>query len=344
MPGKQRVAHLDLLKGLCIILVMMYHINHEGFNLLIPGSRMVVLLFLVPMFYMVSGINFKRYSGFADFVRHKVNNILVPLLFFIVFAVVVRLFELGARLALGAAPIQVSPVEMLVSPFVERYWPFSAQLWFLFSLFWVNLLFYPLQRLPWWGTVVAVAVLAGIGCWLGYHGLRLPLMFDTALVAMPFFALGWGLNVLMGTSPRRWDRWGIVALLVMLPLAHWCHPQELSIHFMVLPPLWQLYPLAFLLVLALWWAARGVRFSVPVVNYLGRYSLIVFGTHAVIMLPVREVMSRVLVGVDDALLVVLITIVLIVIECGMVWLLKNCCPHLTAQRPFIPYKKANKLA
>ena len=80
---KPRIAYIDFMKCLCIMLIVMYHIDHEFFNYLAPRLNDALQAFRLPMYYFISGIFFKLYDGYADFTRRKVNNILVPFVFFV---------------------------------------------------------------------------------------------------------------------------------------------------------------------------------------------------------------------------------------------------------------------
>ena len=332
MNGKQRIAYIDFMKCLCIMLIVMYHIDHDFFNRILPNLNNALQAFRLPMYYFISGIFFKLYDGYADFTRRKVNNILVPFVFFILFAFVVRALEAGLRMMVGADPISLSLTD-LVGPFYLRYWPNTTPLWFLLSLFWVNIIFYALQRWnkPLWGLLLATVAISAIGYGLGVNKVELPLMFDTSLVALPYFVLGWGAKRLGAVQPSRWDRWGIVALLfVALPI-YWLN-DFMNLHFQVLPAYWKLYLLPFVAILALFWACKPLP-RIPVMCHFGRYSLIILGTHPVIFYPIRFFLLRqgMEYGITLTLLIFFLTMLL---EWPLIWLLKTWFPRFTAQEPF----------
>ena len=76
MPAK-RIEFIDLAKGLCISLVLLYHIHDFETNV-----ERALLFFRMPLYYFLSGIFFKDYSGFIDFSIRKINKLIVPYLFF----------------------------------------------------------------------------------------------------------------------------------------------------------------------------------------------------------------------------------------------------------------------
>ena len=331
MP-RQRIAYIDFMKCLCIMLIVMYHIDHEFFNYLAPNLNNALQAFRLPMYYFISGIFFKLYEGFTDFTRRKVNNILVPFVFFIVLNFVVKCGEALFRVVIGADPIDVS-LMMLVEPFFQRTWLWTAPLWFLLSLFWVNILFYALQRWikPLWALLLATVALSIAGYVLAAHKIQLPLMMDTSLVALPFFVLGWGLNRLRALEPSRWDRYGVLALLLSaIPI--YLYSDFLNLHYQILPQYWKLYLLPFLAILSLFWACKSLS-RVPLMCHYGQYSLIILGTHPIFFLQLRFLFTHY--GFEPGVPLTLMVFVLtMLLELPMIWLLKTYFPRFVAQKPF----------
>ena len=122
-----------------------------------------------------------------------------------------------------------------------------SPLWFLLSLFWVNILFYAIQRYikPLWALLLVTVALSVVGYVLAANKIQLPLMMDTSLVALPYFVLGWGINRLGVLQPSRWDKWGLVALIIAL-IPIYLFSDFLNLHYQVLPQYWKLYFFPFL--------------------------------------------------------------------------------------------------
>jgi Fucose 4-O-acetylase and related acetyltransferases len=330
--SRQRIAYIDFMKCLCIMLIVMYHINHDFFNYLAPNLNNALQAFRLPMYYFISGIFFKLYEGFADFTRRKVNNILVPFVFFIILNFVMRCVEALLRLMIGADPIDIDPV-ILVEPFYLRYWQWTTPLWFLLSLFWVNLLFYAIHRWikPLWALLLVTVALSAAGYALAANKIQLPLMMDTSLVALPYFVLGWCINRTGALQPTRWDRWGILALaLAAVPI--YLFSDFLNLHFQILPSYWKLYLLPFLAILTLFWACKPLP-RVPLMCHYGQYSLIILGTHPLFFLPLRFLFIHY--GFEPGVLLTLIVFVLtMLLELPTIWILKTYFPRFVAQQPF----------
>lgn len=330
--SRQRIAYIDFMKCLCIMLIVMYHINHDFFNYLAPNLNNALQAFRLPMYYFISGIFFKLYEGFADFTRRKVNNILVPFVFFIILNFVMRCVEALLRLMIGADPIDIDPV-ILVEPFYLRYWQWTTPLWFLLSLFWVNLLFYAIHRWikPLWALLLVTVALSVAGYALAANKIQLPLMMDTSLVALPYFVLGWCINRTGALQPTRWDRWGILALaLAAVPI--YLFSDFLNLHFQILPSYWKLYLLPFLAILTLFWACKPLP-RVPLMCHYGQYSLIILGTHPLFFLPLRFLFIHY--GFEPGVSLTLIVFVLtMLLELPTIWILKTYFPRFVAQQPF----------
>jgi hypothetical protein len=330
--SRQRIAYIDFMKCLCIMLIVMYHINHDFFNYLAPNLNNALQAFRLPMYYFISGIFFKLYEGFADFTRRKVNNILVPFVFFIILNFVMRCVEALLRLMIGADPIDIDPV-ILVEPFYLRYWQWTTPLWFLLSLFWVNLLFYAIHRWikPLWALLLVTVALSAAGYALAANKIQLPLMMDTSLVALPYFVLGWCINRTGALQPTRWDRWGILALaLAAVPI--YLFSDFLNLHFQILPSYWKLYLLPFLAILTLFWACKPLP-RVPLMCHYGQYSLIILGTHPLFFLPLRFLFIHY--GFEPGVSLTLIVFVLtMLLELPTIWILKTYFPRFVAQQPF----------
>ena len=331
MP-RQRIAYIDFMKCLCIMLIVMYHIDHDFFNYLAPNLNNALQAFRLPMYYFISGIFFKLYEGFADFTRRKVNNILVPFVFFIVLNFAMKCVEALLRLVIGADPIEVNPV-ILVEPFYLRTWLWTTPLWFLLSLFWVNILFYAIHRYvkPLWALLLVTAALSVAGYALAANKVQLPLMMDTSLVALPYFVLGWGIHRMGALQPSRWDRWGVLVLAVAL-VPIYLFSDFLNLHYQVLPHYWKLYFFPFLAILALFWACKPIK-RVPLMCHYGRYSLIILGTHPLFFLPIRFVLMYY--GLEPSVTLTLVVFALtMLLELPMIWVLKTCFPRFVAQEPF----------
>lgn len=146
----QRIEWLALLRGLNILLVVMYHVqlidmttgeNHVFCEMIcepFKPFRMPLFIFCSGGLLYLSRIN-KKWTVRQLYID-KVNRILVPLIFFVTFY---YFFKLSLN------PLIKTKVIFSIGNFLESFFIYSghpsAHLWFLSVLFWMMLL-YPLFR------------------------------------------------------------------------------------------------------------------------------------------------------------------------------------------------------
>ena len=158
-PGKPRIPYIDFMKGLCIMLIVMTHVEGTFFDQLLPNLNNALQSFRIPLYYFLSGLFFKTYGGISDFSRKKVNNLLIPFVFFHVLccATTLIIFELKEHFV---RPQEIKFVwTCFIEPLYLRDWHYTVPLWFLLSLFEVNIIYYCLQRwLRPWAVMSIVAL------------------------------------------------------------------------------------------------------------------------------------------------------------------------------------------
>lgn len=328
-PNKPRLHYIDFMKGLCIILIVIHHENEHIFDLLGNHFNYTLESFRMPMYYFISGIFFKRYDGLGDFVRRKVNNIVVPLCFFYLLScLVVGVVSVVPVLQRGFPEFEWS---FLSDPLTSRLWRANVPMWFLLSLMEVNLLCYALQWVShrrWWLVIASLALSLG-GYWLSWHHIKPPLLLDTALLGVPYFLLGTLVRRQGWLTPSPADRWGWVVLVAVLaaiyPLA-----QELSLWKQVMPNYLYLYLAPACAMVSLTWACKRLSY-VPIICYIGRYSLVVLCTHIVVMTLVERAVWHFTVPPVGASAVIIIFILLI--ELPLIKAFTTLLPRFTAQAP-----------
>lgn len=322
--AKQRIAYVDFMKGLCIILVVAFHIDRNAMGY---HTNEMLQSFRVPMYFFLSGLFFKLYDGFLDFVRRKTNNIVVPLVFF---------FLLGAAYlycqALYRSHFSVAGAWELMPGEMIRV---NTPLWFLVVLFEVNVVYYVLRKcLPHLWTIVVAIALSGVGYILVSKGIRLIFMLDIALVALPYFILG--------TEVRKagWLERGPhvalrVAFAVLVVAVLYLFAEKINLQERRFPDYLRLYLLPCMSILALMFICQYIKRPVPFISHLGRYSIIVLGTHQYLIDYGRRASAMVLPDSAQAVFAFLVALaVVLVLEYPVIYLLRRFAPRFTAQEPF----------
>lgn len=258
----KRAVWIDLAKGICVLFILLYHFDNESFSL----PNMFALR--MPLFFVISGMFFKDCGDYRAFLIKKTNNLLIPYLFcLVVSAGLIILSNLIGESRVGIA----SDINLLHVNF---------PIWFLFCLFLANLIFYILHAgLKKWWLMAAVIGCAMTGTLFRYTDLWCPYMLDSALTALPFLYFGFLLKksalLCSGTVSLKTFCLGIILIGI-----------SLFFHFFLSSPEFYLstnelsgnelfaYVNSFLIVTGTLMICKCIKW-LPIVSYLGRYSIIV---------------------------------------------------------------------
>lgn len=192
----KRIEYIDLAKGICIALVVLYHIWF-GFPSLEIKIISQSVIYTLPLFFFLSGLVFRQYDCFKTFLKKKVNSLLIPFLFFyLVFTVIVP--NLLAFVGLLDSNINSAGCKTIWQFIYPEYF-FNGPVWFLLSLFEINCLFYFLLRIVnsfcnQISSILCCAIsliLGYVGYSLGVNNINLPMFLDSSLSALPFFTVGY---------------------------------------------------------------------------------------------------------------------------------------------------------
>lgn len=282
---KIRLKYIDLAKGVCITLVI---IGHTGLSMTIPGLDAIRM----PLYFILSGLFFKDYGGLRHLFKKKFNKILFPFLFFYLTAYVgfyVIEYLLPGFMKTGAHGI--------TDVWTQRQY-FNGPIWFLLALFWANIIFciisLVIQNIYVQGVVVIVMGFCGAS--LGMSGQFVPLMFDSALTALPFFWFGYILKKTPFLYPNKYDKFNVVIAFAMYGLVVLSYyiigNQYIGFHnnnvvgnyFLILIN-------STIGVLAVILLCKSVK-TLPFLTFFGRYSIIPLCTHHFVYRPLTLIISR----------------------------------------------------
>lgn len=337
MGKKPRLHYVDFMKGVCIILIVGAHVDTDFY----PGQANNMLqAFRVPLYYFLSGLFFKTYDGFGDFARRKTNNIIIPFFFFYLAAcalafVLCGVFHLDEKGLVG----DTFRWQYIFDPFTERDFHYSVALWFLLSLFEVNIIYYLICLMrKGWMRASAIILLSFGGWLLALWKIKLPMMLDTALLGLPFFWLGTWMKSRGALQPSRYDRYGWIAFLLVL-VALYFFARPLNIFDQVVPPYPLFYGLSFAAIVSFFWFAKSLP-RIPLITYLGEFSLIILGTHSLLLIPLIKIV-RGTVGAGYAANWLVLGL-LLAMEFAIIPVMKRFFPHFTAQKELIPPSRRHK--
>ncbi len=284
----RRVEYIDLAKGLSMSLIILFHIR--DFHTTVEVG---LEFFRVPIYFFLSGLFFKEYSSIKVYTLKRVNKLIIPYLFFFLTAYAagivchfLHFYEKG----LLEEPFRWGMIgDIFFKLGRGEDIGYNSPIWFLLSLFEVNILFFLLHR--WirnWKWRLAVCFLMGcamVTAWTVTE--RWPYYLDRSLASLPFFAVGYATKgwILQEKELFR-RRTGWLLCLGCFAFVYGCalFPKEVRDIFLVH------YAAGFAGIALLLIFCRLLE-RLPLISYLGRYSLIVLGFHTFFVAPLRFVFS-----------------------------------------------------
>ena len=85
----QRIEFIDLAKGFCISLVVLWHVLGLALS---SDAIMIMFFFRMPLYFILSGLFFKTYDGLFPFIKKKTNKLLIPFLFIFLVIIIPSIF------------------------------------------------------------------------------------------------------------------------------------------------------------------------------------------------------------------------------------------------------------
>lgn len=333
-----RIDFVDLTKGICIILVVMAHIG-GAFNAFDNDS--MIASFRMPLYFFISGIFFKSYEGFLGFFLRKVNKLLIPFTFFYVGAFLLK--YVVWKVAPGVFHMPVSWSELLLVFQGHDLIKFNPPIWFLIALFNCNILFYLLHFLrdKQLKLMFALTLLVGAaGFYMGKFNLELPFYIDVAMTALPFYVAGfWIRRYNFFLFPHRFDK--LIPLFILAAL--------IVMYFTATTPgmrtnnytgnIAQFYVAAFAGIFVIMLFCKRVK-RIPVVTYLGRYSVITLGIHGPILHFGGQLVARYIHNEWVLAFTLLLLTLAICIAATPVFL--KVIPQMVAQKDLINIRPSSK--
>lgn len=324
--NKQRIEFVDLAKGVCILLVVF---SHCGVGFPIPGEVMLRM----PLYFILSGLFFKDYGGFIEFLVKKTNKILIPFVFFYLTAYLI--FYL---IKMIAPHLIISDAKGILDIFNNRQY-FNGPIWFLLCLFFVNIYFcvISLNIKNEYIRGLIVLIIGFIGIELGENEVFLPFFMDVAMTALPYFYFGYLLKKTPLLYRNKYDRYNFMIALgcyavTYLIIVVFENP-HMSFHYnKMYGNVFINYLGSFSCVIAVLMLCKLVG-KLPLVSYCGRYSIILLGLHHMIYRPLLFILNDVNGG---RWIVAVITIMLCV---AMIPICVRFIPAFTAQKDLFTYKR-----
>lgn len=340
---QQRIQYIDLAKGLCILLVVLFHVFQQIY---VPGFIRSLGCFRMPLYFFLSGLFFKEYEGFIGFFLRKINKLFVPFAF----------FYLVTSFALPNLLHYVFGYTILfkVSLGISGLWAFITQekfannpIWFLWVLFLVNIYFYMLfcfskkittnpKILP--IVIAAMCFIVGIiGSAVLSRKINLLAFLDSAMSALPFFAVGYLFNKFTDILvPNKWDKYIPIIIVVLFAITFiFGGPCSYEKNRFTINPFWQ-YVCGITGTLGIIFTAKVIK-HIPFVTYWGRYSIMILVTHSLLLKIITPPILKI--HLPISLTVILMLTVVMFSYQFLIPLMQKYLPYVTAQKDVINVSK-----
>lgn len=326
---KKRIEYIDLMKGICISLVVVYHCGIV-FKDTYKIYNDCLMMFILPLYFFISGLFFNEKEDFKSFLQKKINNLLFPYLFFSSFILIVNFF------------IQKYPVgsigKYLFFCFLE---PYNYPLWFLRSLFIVHILYYFLCiSIKNINYRILVCFLLSIITWLLAPYLKnhinifstiilLHLNILSSIFVLPFISIAdWCRNkgLLSFNIPLKLKICGFFFSLILL--LNFSTPNLNLLNAQFSDNLFFFYISSISGIFCVLFFSSFFN-KIPLFSYIGRYSLIVLGVHAILIMILRYLLPNLQSSV--------LAIIILGSAPVYIFFFKTFFPYFTAQKPLCQY-------
>lgn len=207
MKPLERIAWIDILKGICMTVIIMNHIPGES----VLAARLTYPFELVGFFF-VAGVTFSPKESFRHFMRAKFLRLVVPV------------FAFGVLNILLSIPFkELDVVDRIKGIFfqIPGQWD---DMWFVACLFVMEIMYYPVARFVkgTWQKIAAALLGCGAGIlWMSSVDMSLPWHVVNALLFLPFLAVGHVLKM-SGQLSSFEQRSGGSSVSVLIPVALYC--------------------------------------------------------------------------------------------------------------------------
>ncbi len=330
---KKRIEFIDLAKGICISLVVLLHVLGD-----LSGTIVNIMnLFRMPLYFVLSGLFFKTYDGLYSFFKKKTNKLLVPFLFMYFIVILPSSFLLNIKNG-----VVISAIDLFYGGHGKLNLGINGTVWFLICLFVLNLLFYIIFLIT-RRNIICIGILSCIcgliGYGFSYCNLYILLWADSALTAMPFFFVGYVLRcytkILYGNITRT-DLYACGVSFILLlcvffydklngtgVIVYGSNTFDINILSIYIGGLAGTYCVLMI--------SKYLKY-VPILSYIGRYSIVVLLTHLLYLFIIRNILYQLSIPQEDIILNVLVFVVVLMLEIPTIKFCIRYLPYFFAQK------------
>ena len=323
---QKRIEFVDLAKGITILIIALTHTYGDS-----GGFALEILsIFKVPTFFALSGLFFSTYDSFNTFIRKKINQLVIPLLFTFVF------FSLPWNIILELhSGDNISVNDLIFLPDTCKLnFGMAPGAWFVLCLLFIVLFFYLIYIISCGNMVIIslVAFSAGIsGYLLNVIDVSLPIWIDTALTSMPFFLMGMVLGRFSGIlrSDISFTKWWMTLIISALIFGYsifmlgdgsiFYAGNRYSVNLICL---FIGGGAGVLLVILI----SKIINKLPLISFIGRYSLIMLLTHQLYLFFLRNIIYQLDIQQDNIIINFILFVIVVILTIPTILFCKKYLP------------------
>lgn len=270
---KKRLEWVDAAKGIGIVLVVMAHVP-------IPDSlKQFIYSFHMPLFFLLSGLMFRSSSISAvSFIQKKAKSLLLPYLYF---SVITYVFWFSVtRFFAFKGQTDIDPFVPFTGIFIsnadDARLTHNPAIWFLTTLFLVDMLFFLMHRLTKGrraGLILLTIFCGAAGYATTFLDQSFPWNANVALTAVVFYSIGFlakGWFVELKTYPTLLLCTGLLALTAFAQSNH----SRVDMRVNDFGDILIFYVCGLLGSAAIMYLSFKFKSS-PILTYLGRHSIVI---------------------------------------------------------------------
>lgn len=330
---KKRVEFIDLAKGICILLIVFNH----TFGKTAGSALESLMIFRMPLYFVLSGLFFKSYGNLSSFFKKKVNKLLIPMLLAYIIVSIPSTFFLNIY---NGIPVTISNLFLMPTEPHKLNFGLSPSSWFLLCLFWLNILFYFIFLISKKNisAIVIISLLCGfVGYYCNIQYIILPIWVDTALTSIPFFCVGYVIRNFTNVLEESFSYKYLVilslsALILLFCISLISDGDDILYagnHYDVSPLCLYLGGISGTICVLI---IAKYKNNLPVVSYMGRYSIVILLTHQFYLFVIRNILYQLnlpqdSLGISLGVFLIIIIISLPTIKYGIKYM-----PYFFAQK------------
>lgn len=311
-----RIPSIDIAKGISILLVVMVHVG-------LPEPFFGAYAAKVPIFFFLAGLFFLKSFNSGGYLLKKYKSIFIPFVIYYLlsYALFYLIVIINPKLMVGDNAFAITDL------FTQRNL-FNGPLWFLISLFEIELIFYFIYKCikKEWVRAVIVFAIATVGFVLSATETFLPIWLDASCVGLMYFYFGYIFS-LSDLSAKPIKIGWLICIAVICYGLFLLMPVSIGMSLNHYSNCYLAVTSGALIILFILVVSRMLT-RLTFLSWIGTNSLALLCTHHLVYRPIKLFQLRL--GMENPYILFLLTMI---IEVGVIFIINRYCPILAGKYP-----------